>query len=488
MPGRRTGRSQAKIRYGISQCMKKKVGIFVICLVVFTTIVGYFATTTRARTWVVYLPGLPKTVSCSLADEDAVFYILKQTHEPLFRMDDGENLSSRILKSWSRTVDSSKYVFCPDTARAFDEKRNFSLDYFEAYLSDVTRKYSPDFSIARSGACLVVSFKKRKTGYLSFLTRYANAPTLRVSENVELGLGPFLVEAIGKDKIVLKRKNSVARGYGQINLLEYADSAGALIRKDLSDFNRIPYGALPKAVFDRFISFESVPLKSAGLIITSPDRTAREILYNCFDIPGFRQAAFPKSKQFYDIQTLLPMGIPGGCSGRPQQECRDSYREKIKTLRPFVLANWRKENRAALEAFAAQLHIKTGLRIKIRQFEAQDLVKTLFIRPHPYDMVLINFSVVQPEYDIFFKDLLVKDSLVDFNMPELTALREKMVKEEAGPVMAELAGRIAYGLGKEAAVLPLFQEMEKFYYPANIKNLIVGRGFTEYPEVADFRW
>ena len=103
-------------------------------------------------------------------------------------------------------------------------------------------------------------------------------------------------------------------------------------------------------------------------------------------------------------------------------------------------------------------------------------------------MVLINFSVVQPEYDIFFKDLLVKDSLVDFNMPELTALREKMVKEEAGPVMAELAGRIAYGLGKEAAVLPLFQEMEKFYYPANIKNLIVGRGFTEYPEVADFRW
>lgn len=102
-------------------------------------------------------------------------------------------------------------------------------------------------------------------------------------------------------------------------------------------------------------------------------------------------------------------------------------------------------------------------------------------------MVLINFSVVQPEYDIFFKDFLVKNSLVDFNMPELAALRNRIVKEE-GAVMAELAGRIADGLGNEAAVLPLFQEVEKFYYPANIKNLIVGKGFTEYPEVAEFRW
>lgn len=466
---------------------KKKAGILVACIAALAAIAGHFSTTTKARSWVVYLPGLPTSVYSSLADEDAVFYILKQTHEPLFRLDDGENLSSRILKKWSRSVDSSKYVLCPDTALVFDEKRNFSINYFETYLADVTRKYSPDFSITRSGECLEVSFKKKKTGYLNFLTRYANAPTLRVSENVELGLGPFLVEKIGKDKIVLKRKKSAARGYERISLLEYGDSQGDLSRIDLSDFNRVPYGALPKAVSERFLSFESVPLKSAGLIITNPDRTSREILYNCFDISGFRQAAFPNSRQFYDIQTLLPMGIPGGRSGRPPQECRNSYREKAKSLRPFILANWRKENRAALEAFAIALYKKTGIRIKIKQYEGQDLVKTLFIRPHPYDMVLINFSVVQPEYDIFFKDFLVKNSLVDFNMPELAALRNRMVKEE-GAIMAELAGRIADGLGNEAAVLPLFQEVEKFYYPANIKNLIVGKGFTEYPEVADFRW
>lgn len=467
---------------------EKKAGILVTCMVALVAIAGYFPTTAKTRSWVVYLPGLPKSVASSLADEDAVFYILKQTHEPLFRMDDGENLSSRILKKWSRSVDSSKYVFCPDTAWTFDKKRNFSLDYFETYLTDVTRNYSPDFSITRSGECLGVNFKKKKTGYLNFLTRYTNAPTLRVNENVELGLGPFLVENIGRDRIVLKRKKSAARGYERISLLEYGDSQGDLSRKDLSDFNRIPYGVLPKTISQRFLSFESVPLKSAGLIITNPDKSSREILYNCFDISGFRQAAFPNSRQFYDIQTLLPMGILGGRSGRPPQDCRNSYRKKVKTLRPFILANWRKENRAALEAFASGLHRKTGIRIKIKQYEVQDLVNTLFVRPHPYDMVLINFSVVQPEYDIFFKDFLIKNSLVDFDMPELTALRNKMVKEEEGLVMAELAGRIANGLGNEAAVLPLFQEVEKFYYPAYIKNLIVGKGFTEYPEVADFRW
>ncbi|MEI7482146.1 MAG: hypothetical protein WCK75_07340 [Elusimicrobiota bacterium] len=468
--------------------MKNKTWAYVACMVMFSVMAGHSSAAAGAPVWGVYLPGLPKKVSTSLADEDAVFYILKQTHEPLFRMDDGENFSSRILKKWSRSVDSSKYVFCPDTGQKFDEKQNFSLDYFETYLLTVTRRYSPDFSIVRSGECLDVSFKKKKTGYLNFLTRYVNAPTLGVSENVELGLGPFSVENIGKNEIVLKRKKSVAKGYERISLWEYVDFSGNLERKDLSDFNRVPYGVLPETVSERFLSFESVPLKSSGLILTSPDKTSREILYNCFDISGFRQAAFPNSKQLYDIQTLLPMGIPGGHSGRPQQECRNSYLERAKTLKPFILANWRKESRVPLEAFAAKFHSKTGIRIKIKQYEVQELVKTLFVRPHPYDMVLINFSVVQPEYDIFFRDFLVKDSLVDFNMPELTALLEKMVKEEEGPVAAGMAERIADGLGKRYAVLPLFQEVEKFYYPENIKNLIVGKGFTEYPEVAEFRW
>ena len=468
--------------------MKKKTGIFVTGVITFAALAGYFSTADRALTWGVYLSGLPKKVSTSLAEEDVVFYILKQTHEPLFRMDDGENFSSRVLKKWSRNVNSTKYVLCPDAAQKFDEKRNFSLDFFETYLSAVTRRYSPDFSIMRSGACLEVGFGKRKTGYLNFLTRYANAPTLAVSGSAELGLGPFFIESIGKDKIVLKRKKYVNKGYDRINMFEYADSSDDLSRKDLSDFNRIPFGTLPETVSDRFLSFESIPLKSVGLIITSPDKTAREILYNCLDIPGFRQAAFPNAKQFYDIQTLLPMGIRGGRPGRPPQKCLNSYRDKTKALKPFVLANWRKESLAPLEAFAADFYRKTGIRIKIKQYEVQELVKTLFVRPHPYDMVLINFSVVQPEYDIFFRDFLVKGGLVDFNMPKLAALREKMIKEEEGPVAVAMAVSIADGLGKEAAVLPLFQEVGKFYYPANIKNLIIGKGFTEYPEVADFRW
>ena len=473
---------------GYLGCVKRKTGIFVASVIMFAAAAGYFSTAARAPAWGVYLPGLPEKVSAALAEEDAVFYILKQTHEPLFRMDDGENFSSRVLKEWSRSVDSSEYLFCPDTAQTFDEKRNFSLDFFETYLADVTRRYSPDFFVVRSGACLNVSFGKRKTGYLNFLTRYANAPTLAVSRSVELGLGPFFIESIGKDKIVLKRKKHVNKGYDRINLFEYADSSSDLTGKDLSDFNRIPFGALPETVSERFLSFKNIPLKSVGLIITSPDKTAREILYNCLDISGFRQAAFPNAKQFYDIQTLLPMGVRGGRPGRPLQKCLNPYREKIRALKPFVLANWRKESLAPLETFAADFYVKTGIRIKIKQYEVQELVKTLFVRPHPYDMVLINFSVVQPEYDIFLRDFLVEGSLVDFNMPKLTALRGKMIKEEAGPVTEAMAVSIAEGLGKEAAVLPLFQEVGNFYYPANIKNLIIGKGFTEYPEVGDFRW
>ena len=81
-------------------------------------------------------------------------------------------------------------------------------------------------------------------------------------------------------------------------------------RKESSDFNRVPYGALPKPVSERFLSFESVPLKSSKLILTSRDKTSREILYNCFDISdsGGRFSGFQTVLKH--IQTLRPAVFP----------------------------------------------------------------------------------------------------------------------------------------------------------------------------------
>lgn len=442
----------------------------------------------KEHPWGVYFSGLPENIFAELAGEDVVFYILKQTHEPVFRRDDGQNYSSRILKRWNRSVDSTRYSFCPDTSRAFDKDHRLSIGLFRKHLSAVTRKYSPDHRIFVNGDCVKVDFNKSRKGYLEYLTRYENAPTIRTGKNIETGLGEFYVEEISKEKVVLRRKKHSDRGYDSVVVREYgAMPDWNLVNQDLKDFNRVSALEVPRDVSARFLSFDSIPLKSVGLVINNPDSGLRKAIYNCMDIDGLRKAAFPGAREFYDIETILPVGVPGAKAGKPLQECGGRQYGKAPS-RPLIFANWRAENQPKLQALARSFRERTGIKVEIRTYDPYELAKALYRRPHPYDLILIGFSVVQPEYDVFFKDILGKDGFVDFDLPRLSALRGEMLANDDEQGRAAIAARIAQGFSEEGALLPLYQEMHKFYYPAEIKNLMVGKNFTEYPEVADFKW
>ena len=332
----------------------------------------------------------------------------------------------------------------------------------------------------------MVKFNKRSSGYMDFLTMYENAPAIRKSSSSELGLGEFDVDSIGKDKIVLSRKEPISNGYNKIVLYESSGNPAAdFKRDDVADFNRISWREVPDKVLGRSVSFESIPLKSGGLVLTSPDRELRRLVYNCVDPELFRRAAFPHKKKLNDIASILPVGVPGAMAGKPAQLC---LRKTAGYQRPVILAAVLRDNKELLEKFAESFRQISGVSMKIKFYSAQELVKTLFTRPHLYDMVAISFSVVQPEYETFFKDFAVKDGFLDYDLPRLAGLREKLLKSEDEGEKVLLASKIADELIREAVVLPLYQEVRTFYYPAQIKNMMVGRGFTEYPEVSDFRW
>ena len=89
---------------------------------------------------------------------------------------------------------------------------------------------------------------------------------------------------------------------------------------------------------------------------------------------------------------------------------------------------------------------------------------------------------------MFFKNILGNSEvLMDYDLPQLKALYNKMLKAEDIQEKQDLAVRIAEGLSDEGAVLPLYQETRIFYYPSEIKNIIAGKSFVEYPEIAEFR-
>jgi hypothetical protein len=446
---------------------------------------GIMCLKTHSRTWGVCVMGLPEKVNIELADEDVPLYILKQTHEPLLRKDDGQNYTSKILSRWRRNVGSTTYEFCPSGKARFDAAHPFTAEYLKKHLDAVTTKYAPEFSTELSGECVVVRFANGRIGYMDFLSMLGNAPTLGKTENIELGLGEFAVKSIDKSRINLSRKEGCSNCYTDIIIYEAAaNPEDDLKREDVADFNRISWREFPLDLAERFMSFESIPLKSGGLVLTTTDKDLRRVIYGCVDIPRFRRVVFPHKKKFNNISTILPVGVPGGIAGKPEQHCRPLK----KYGRAVLLAAIARGNEAEVMEYAETFRRRTGLEMRVQFYSAHELVKVLFARPHPFDMVAISFSVVQPEYETFFKDFVTNDGLVDYDLPRVSELRRSLLKLEDERGRTELAAKIAKELAGEAAVLPLYQEVRTFYYPAEIKNMMVGRGFTEYPEVADFKW
>lgn len=442
--------------------------------------------TPDAQRWEVLMMGIPEEVATSRAPETSTFYVLKQTHEPLFRRDDGQNYGSRVLVGWSRDLTAREYTFCPDTSLRFYGKTAFDLKYFLEYLETVTGRYCREHKIEKENGCARVTFPVPRKGYLDALTLYENAPSVRQAPGIEAGLGPFFVEALSKDRITLARKEKVKNGYNEIIIREYTPAKGSeYAYRDISDFNKLMSFDVPEDAKTRYLGFNNIQLRSNVLIINHPDREVRRRVYNCLDVDGFRRAFLPQSGEFYDLASILPVGIVGAVSGKPAQVCR---KDAALTGKKVVLYNHRPGNRERLEKFAGEFKSRSGLSLEIVYCTPQELVRVLHKYPRPFNLAVLALDTVYPEYLTFFDCFIRRDGYLDFRLPKLERLFSELEREDDPEKKVRLAGELQAGLAEEAVVLPLSQDIKKFFYPKKIRNLLVGRGFMEYPEVADFRW
>jgi hypothetical protein len=447
---------------------------------------GLLVRRSESREWGVLLSALPDKITTQ-SITNSVYYILKQTHQPVFRKDDGQNFTSELLTYWDRNADSTIYTLCPNTDLQFDSSRRFSLAFFGKYLRNVTKKFAQGAVISERGGCCRVSFPQSRFGYMDYLSAYDNSPSM---ENgvYELGLGPFRVSNISADRITLVRKDYVPYGYNEITLFDYKGAADPnLNNRNIKDFNRISAFDVPEWVKKDFLSFNNLGLKSEVLIINVADEETRKIIYNCFDVDTFRRAFVPKKKDFYDIQTVFPLGVPGAKVGLPP---RDSPCKKIalKAQKPIVLANWRKDNFFQLQTFVDDFYRRTGVPIKIVNYDANKLAASIDERPRPYNLLVILLSAMTSEYVDFLSPFFGNKSYLDFEIAAAKQDYQQLLREDVPARKEALAERIADELAKNHAVLTLYQGNDTVYYPKEIKNLVVGSDFMEYPEVADFRW
>jgi hypothetical protein len=400
-------------------------------------------------------------------------------------MDDGEIVTSRLLKKWSRNLRSTEFEFCPDTTHAFDERRTFSPEYFFGYIERTAKLFDSDAVILKEGGCVKIFFKTSRKKFLDFLTSYEYAPTVKKSGNVELGLGKFTVESISKDRLVLSRRRPEANTYNKIVFYQYAGPADPnLSNRGISDFNNIPSFDIPEWVKKEYSRFDSPILRSINLIINHPDKAVRRAIYNCMDYNGLRRAYVPKRSSFIDIKNMLPIGVPGAEAGSPEQNCRavlplEAPEKKLRFL------NLAYDNDSEMAAFCREFQERTGIQVEVVRYPDNEVDAAVFNYPRRYNMVIVVIDAVRPDSAAFFDYLVGTNTYFDSVPDFLGKQYMKMLKEDGGKSAAE---SMATKLKEEALVLPLYQNIGTFYYPRKIKNMIVGRGFIEYPEIAEFRW
>lgn len=448
-------------------------------------VVGAGYTGAPETEWGVLMIGLPSAVSVRNARQNTTYYILKQTHEPIFRKDDGQNYYSNLMKNWSRDLESSEYELCPDTTLKFNAYSPFGLQEFFLHIRGVTARYDAKAEIFLAGKCVRVKFHSPKRNYLEFLTRYENAPFLRRTENIEDGLGEYSVERLSSDGIVLKRKKRVRNGYNTISFYEYRGSSDPnLNNRRIKDFNLISLFDVPEWVKREYFSLDTVEMKSMNLIINHADPKVRKRIYDCVSPTELRRAIFPKKKDFYDISTILPIGMPGARGGRPLQNCGPEMGNSSSVIK---FANWSRESDITLAAYLGSLNAKNGMRIELVNYSPGELIAKVHSKTHPYNLIVIILESINSDYADFFEYFFAEKGYYDFSLGDMQAQYKGVIDEWVPSRKAELASRLAGNLAEKALVLPLYQNVKTLYYPKEIKNLSVGKGFLQYPEVAGLR-
>ena len=355
----------------------------------------------------------------------------------------------------------------------------------------MTERFSRDFTMTREGDRFTVRFHEPEKNYLEFLTLLDNAPTLRRTDSIEDGLGPFYVESLGDSKVVLKRKKMVRRGYNEIIMWEYNGTSDArLSSRDVEDFNLIYSYQVPDWVKREYTAFDIMDLKSIGLVLNHPDQTVRTLLYNCVDIDAFREAFYPNKSGFQYIRTILPMGIPGAETGRPAQNCRP-LPLKNRSIAPIIFADWRDDGGGShdLSAFWEKFQRHTGLRVIIRKYTVREVGDCLDKGKNKiYNLLPVAIDTSGRNDPLAFFDIFVGRRFFDFIDPGIEKKYVQMLSEADGERKRALSGEIDKKIADKAMILPLYQSVSKLHYPTYIRNITVGRKISRYPEIGDFRW
>lgn len=440
------------------------------------------------QTWEVYTLGLPDKVAPLISSVNIGLYILMQTHEPYFRVNiSNDEVKSRVLKSWKQDQTKNLLELCPKQGVIFPNGQKLDLEFIATHLTDVFKRHEIQFKkITKAEKCLSIYFTNHVKSLFKILSSYNNAPSIKtIHNNIEYGLGDYAVKSVSKDIIILKKLKRSPAFFTEVQFLNYKEGhkISSSKSKAIEDFNRIYVADIPKWVKKEYRSYGITLLQAIVLILNIENNTERSFIYNCFDIDQLNRAFMPGQKEFYQIANILPMGMLGAINSVPNQSCNS--KQTRKNVKPLRFWNWKSDNIKEMSNFVTKFNNTHETKLNLVHKTENDLIKYAFNQPHPWHLVIAALGATEPSYKAYVKYLFEKGSLLyDHKIPEKIIETFNRLEDESNSkqLEADLAEIVKF-IEINNYVLPLYQEMRKFYYPKDLKNLGLGKTLLEYPEI-----
>lgn len=443
------------------------------------------------HTWRVAIVGIPSRISPRDIHLLTTSYIIKQTHEPLFKKDGVNSYLSTILDSWSRGADYSSYKLCVGKPKKFSVDRFFKTADLKIHIEKVFNKYShPKYKMNLKDDCLEIEFSEAYRSFLEIMSDLENSPSLPSSiAKVDDGLGDFQVVVYSKDLVKLKRKTMV-RGF--IEEVYFYDIEAIKHDKELlsklDDINHVFLSSIKDIPKAKFTFFDYKPLKEYVLLINHPDVNLRKAIFNCINIEQLRLGAYLDETNYIDISTLIPFGIPGGERGLISRDCRGQFSYRKFRKKPIELKIWENiDEEKIYQAFSSVFVEPPKQSVSIKKESYTELIKD--VSQKNYDLFLVVVDTQGSSYVPFFEYVFDEArSFLNFESSEghrlFRILKETRDFREQLSIALELQ-KIIFA---ENLVLPLYQPIRRFYYPKKVSGVFVLDDFLDFPQLNKVRY
>ena len=452
-------------------------------LIIFTILLSGCTQKPSENIWSVELVVLPQEITIKNSVDNAVSYIIKQSHEPLVFKKNNQEYGSKVLDSWSANLESTQFRFCPKSGILFSEGHPFDAKFLHSFLNHLVKEGTCE--LTSDNTCVLVNFKQPNSDFLLKLSSYQNAPTIRLEgERFERGLGSYEIKNLTENQIEMHRKVPKKFGFNSIIFHRFNGASDPHLQDhSIQDFNRLSVDLVPAWVKAEFSTYQVNPLQTGVLVISDKDVARRRAIYGCIDIDGFRRAFSPGVVKFRDVNSIIPNGMPGAEDGKAKQMCDYNHAHPYKG-KPFLFLNWKSTSLKSFTEYFEQVAANTGIKVEVKSISSDVLLKIALNQLDENFFAIIGFDSSKGDYrefyDFFYSS---KNHFKHVYESSLFSIYQEFLKTYPQEINKDRLYKLNAGIRNGFYAVPIFQQIRDYYFPKEIRGLELGKNELDYPDV-----